>query len=81
MRVFVCTGSDLGEDCKWTLAYVCEEEQRLFFSEKELQRDYYCIGNKCRSQFGKELTGTTFEGGVLNISPLQYSYRNHSVNA
>ena len=51
---------------------VCEEEQRF-------SRNAACEG-KCRSQFGKELTGATFEGGVLNISPsvaqLQVQYVN-----
>ena len=51
------------------------------FSEKELQREYCCIGNQCRSRFGKELTGTTFEGGVLNISPLTVQLQVQYANA
>ena len=44
--------------------------QLLFQCEKELLREYCFVKEKCRRQFGKELAGTNFEGGVLNILPV-----------
>ena len=43
--------------------------QLLFQCEKELQREHCFVEEECRSQFGKKLTGTNFEGGALNTLP------------
>ena len=47
-----------------------EEHNFCFSVKKERQREYCFVEEECRSQFGKELTGTNFAGGVLNINIL-----------